>query len=48
MFAFFNLGLQEIIILLILAVLGLVGVGVVVAVLFASGALGKKKNAPED
>jgi hypothetical protein len=47
-FAFFNLGAQEIIILLILAVLGLGGVGVVVAVLFATGALGKKRNTPEE
>jgi hypothetical protein len=44
-FAFFALGLQEIIILLILAGLGL---GVVVAVLFATGALGKKQGPPEE
>ena len=44
MFAFFNLGLQEIIILGMLAVLGLAGVGIVFAVLFATGVLGKKQD----
>ena len=48
MFAFFNLGLQEVIILVVLALLGLVGVGIVFAVLFATGALGKKQGPPED
>jgi hypothetical protein len=46
--AFFNLGLQEIIILALLAVLGLVGAGVVLAVLFATGVLGKKQGPPEE
>lgn len=45
MFAFFALGLQEII---ILALLGLVGAGAVVGVLFATGALGKKSRPPEE
>jgi hypothetical protein len=47
-FAFFNLGGQEIIVLAVLAVLGLAGAGIVFAVLFATGVLGKKKDHPEE
>ena len=47
MFALFNLGAQELIILAVLAVLGLAVAGVVFAVLFATGVLGKKNN-PEE
>jgi hypothetical protein len=47
-FALFNLGMQEIIILAMLAVLGLGGVGIVFAVLFATGVLGTKRHNPED
>ncbi len=48
MFALFNLGVQEIIILLLIPVLGLVSAGIIFAVLFATGALGKKRNTPEE
>jgi hypothetical protein len=47
-FALFNLGLQEIVILAMLAVLGLAGVGIVFAVLFATGVLGKKQGPPQE
>jgi hypothetical protein len=47
-FALFNLGGQEMIILAVLAVLGLAGAGIVFAVLFATGVLGKKNNNPEE
>jgi hypothetical protein len=46
-FALFNLGAQELIILAVLAVLGLAVAGVVLAVLFATGVLGKKNNSEE-
>ena len=48
MFALFNLGAQEMVILAMLAALGLAGAGIVFAVLFATGVLGKKKNNPEE
>jgi hypothetical protein len=47
-FAFFNLGLQEIVILVLLAALGLAGVGIVFAVLFATGILGTKRHNSEE
>jgi hypothetical protein len=47
-FAFFNLGWQELVILLILAALGLGSVGIVFAVLFATGVLGRKGPKPEE
>jgi hypothetical protein len=47
-FVLFNLGLQEIIILLMVPVLGFVSAGIIFAVLFATGALGKKQRPPEE
>ncbi len=48
MFAFFNLGLQEMIILGVLALALLSAPVIVLAVLYATGVLGKKRNAPEE
>jgi hypothetical protein len=47
-FAFFNLGAQEMIILAVLALFLLSAPVIVLAVLYGTGVLGKKRNTPEE
>ena len=48
MFAIFNLGVQEMIILVVLALFLLAAPVIVLAVLYATGVLGNKRNTPEE